>query len=78
MLQLVAKACERRSLVVTSNLEFQEWGALFDSPATAAQAASLRAGGRGEEGDSDHRRSLPGQTRGLFMARVLLLTMSNF
>lgn len=27
---------ERRSLIVTSNLEFQEWGSLFDSPATAA------------------------------------------
>lgn len=36
LFQLVAKAYERRSLIVTSNLEFQEWGALFDSPATAA------------------------------------------
>uniref|UniRef100_UPI0038601D12 ATP-binding protein n=1 Tax=Geochorda subterranea TaxID=3109564 RepID=UPI0038601D12 len=36
LFQLVAKAYERRSLIVTSNLEFQEWGSLFDSPATAA------------------------------------------
>ncbi|MEW6048898.1 MAG: ATP-binding protein [Bacillota bacterium] len=34
--RLVGKAYERLSLIVTSILEFQEWGALFDSPASAA------------------------------------------
>ena len=28
LFQLVAKAYERRSLIVTSNLEFQEWGSM--------------------------------------------------
>lgn len=36
LFQLVAKAYERRSLIVTSNLDFQDWGHLFDQPATAA------------------------------------------
>ena len=36
LFQLVAKAYERRSLIVTSNLDFQDWGQLFDQPATAA------------------------------------------
>jgi DNA replication protein DnaC len=36
LFQVVAKAYERRSLIVTSNLDFQEWGQLFDQPATAA------------------------------------------
>lgn len=34
--QLVAKAYEKRSLIVTSNLDFGEWGELFDKPSTAA------------------------------------------
>jgi DNA replication protein DnaC len=36
LFQVVARAYETRSLIVTSNLEFQEWGELFDKPATAA------------------------------------------
>ena len=36
LFQLVAKAYEHRSLIVTSNLDFQDWGQLFDQPATAA------------------------------------------
>jgi DNA replication protein DnaC len=36
LFQVIAKAYETRSLIVTSNLEFQEWGELFDKPATAA------------------------------------------
>lgn len=36
LFQLVAKAYEKRSLIVTSNLDFSEWGDLFDKPATAA------------------------------------------
>lgn len=36
MFQLVAKAYEKRSLIVTSNLDFSDWGDLFDKPATAA------------------------------------------
>jgi len=36
LFQLVARAYERRSLIVTSNLDFQDWGQLFDKPATAA------------------------------------------
>jgi len=34
--QLIAQAYEHRSLIVTSNLDFQDWGRLFDQPATAA------------------------------------------
>jgi len=30
LFQLVARAYERRSLIVTSNLDFQDWGQLFD------------------------------------------------
>ena len=33
---MIAKAYEHRSLIVTSNLDFQDWGRLFDQPATAA------------------------------------------
>lgn len=36
LFQLVAKAYEKRSLIVTSNLDFSDWGDLFDKPATAA------------------------------------------
>jgi len=36
LFQLVARAYETRSLIVTSNLDFSEWGDLFDKPATAA------------------------------------------
>ena len=36
LFQVVAKAYEKRSLIVTSNLDFSEWGDLFDKPATAA------------------------------------------
>lgn len=36
LFQLIAKAYEHRSLIVTSNLDFQDWGRLFDQPATAA------------------------------------------
>lgn len=36
LFQLVAKAYEQRSLIVTSNLDFSDWGDLFDKPATAA------------------------------------------
>ncbi len=36
LFQLVAKAYEHRSLIVTSNLDFQDWGQLFDQPTTAA------------------------------------------
>lgn len=36
LFQVIAKACKTRFLIVTSNLDFQEWGALFDKPATAA------------------------------------------
>jgi DNA replication protein DnaC len=36
LFQLIAKAYEHRSLIITSNLDFQEWGRLFDQPATAA------------------------------------------
>ena len=35
MFQLVSKAYERRSLIVTTNLDFGEWGELFGSPGTA-------------------------------------------
>lgn len=34
--QLVAKAYEQRSLIITSNLNFAEWGTLFSSTSTAA------------------------------------------
>lgn len=36
LFQLVARAYEKRSLIVTSNLDFKEWGDLFDKAATAA------------------------------------------
>lgn len=36
LFQLVNKAYERVSLIVTSNLDFAEWGTLFASPGTAA------------------------------------------
>ncbi|MGI6557770.1 MAG: IS21-like element helper ATPase IstB [Limnochordia bacterium] len=36
LFQLIAQAYEHRSLIVTSNLDFQDWGRLFDQPATAA------------------------------------------
>lgn len=36
LFQLVSKAYEKVSLVVTSNLDFSEWGTLFASPSTAA------------------------------------------
>ena len=36
LFQLIAKAYEHRSLIVTSNLDFQDWGRLFIQPATAA------------------------------------------
>jgi DNA replication protein DnaC len=36
LFQLVSKAYENASLVVTSNLDFSEWGTLFASPSTAA------------------------------------------
>jgi DNA replication protein DnaC len=36
LFQLIAKAYEHRSLIVTSNLDFQDWGRLFNQPATAA------------------------------------------
>ncbi len=36
LFQLVSKAYENVSLVVTSNLDFSEWGTLFASPGTAA------------------------------------------
>lgn len=36
LFQLISKAYEHRSLIVTSNLDFQDWGRLFDQPATAA------------------------------------------
>ena len=36
LFQLVSKAYEGVSLVVTSNLDFSEWGTLFASPSTAA------------------------------------------
>lgn len=36
LFQLVAKAYEKRSLIITSNLDFSDWGELFDKPATAA------------------------------------------
>lgn len=36
LFQLVSKAYENVSLVVTSNLDFSEWGTLFASPSTAA------------------------------------------
>lgn len=34
--QLIATAYETRSLIITSNLDFSEWGTLFSSPSTAA------------------------------------------
>jgi len=36
LFQLVTKAYEKVSLIVTSNLDFSQWGRLFDSPSTAA------------------------------------------
>lgn len=36
LFQLVSKAYEHRSLIVTSNLDFSEWGTLFANPGTAA------------------------------------------
>lgn len=36
LFQIIAKAYENRSLIVTSNLDFEDWGRLFDQPATAA------------------------------------------
>lgn len=36
LFQLVSKTYEKVSLVVTSNLDFSEWGTLFASPSTAA------------------------------------------
>jgi DNA replication protein DnaC len=36
LFQLVSKAYENVSLIVTSNLDFSEWGTLFASPGTAA------------------------------------------
>ena len=36
LFQLVSKAYENVSLIVTSNLGFSEWGTLFASPGTAA------------------------------------------
>ncbi len=36
LFQVVAGAYETRSLIITSNLEFREWGELFDKPAMAA------------------------------------------
>ena len=36
LFQLVSKAYENVSLIVTSNLNFSEWGTLFASPGTAA------------------------------------------
>lgn len=38
LLQVVAQAYERRSLIVTSNRPFQEWGSVF-ATATIATAA---------------------------------------
>lgn len=35
MFQLVSKAYEQRSLIVTTNLDFGEWGQLFGNPGTA-------------------------------------------
>jgi len=35
MFQLVSKAYERRSLIITTNLDFGEWGQLFGNPGTA-------------------------------------------
>lgn len=34
--QFIAKAYEQRSLVITSNLNFAEWGTLFSNTSTAA------------------------------------------
>lgn len=34
--QLIARAYEKRSLIITSNLTFPEWGTLFSSTSTAA------------------------------------------
>lgn len=36
LFQLVSKVYENVPLVVTSNLDFSEWGTLFASPSTAA------------------------------------------
>lgn len=36
LFQLVARAYERRSLIVTSNPDFNDWGSFFDNPAAAA------------------------------------------
>lgn len=36
LFRLAAKAYERRSLIVTSNLDFRDCGQLLDRPATAA------------------------------------------
>ncbi len=36
LFQLVSKAYENIALIVTSNLDFSEWGTLFASPSTAA------------------------------------------
>lgn len=36
LFQLVSKAYENVALVVTSNLDFSEWGTLFANPSTAA------------------------------------------
>ena len=36
LFQLISRAYENVSLIVTSNLDFSEWGTLFASPSTAA------------------------------------------
>ena len=36
LFQLISRAYENISLIVTSNLDFSEWGTLFASPGTAA------------------------------------------
>lgn len=36
LFQLISRAYENISLIVTSNLDFSEWGTLFSSPSTAA------------------------------------------
>jgi len=35
LFQLIAKAYEQRSIIVTTNLAFSEWGGLFSNPGTA-------------------------------------------
>ncbi len=36
LFQLITRAYEKVSLIITSNLDFSQWGKLFDSPSTAA------------------------------------------